>query len=60
MVPRKNVDYLVIAAMLLSGLYVGATGLVMDWFGLHRFAYHQYVGYTWAVLAVVHLILNWR
>jgi len=59
MVQRKDVDYLVIAAMLLSGLYVATTGLVMDWFGLHRFAYHQYVGYTWAVLVVVHLILNW-
>jgi SagB-type dehydrogenase family enzyme len=59
MVRRKDLDYLVIAAMLLFGLYVATTGLVMDWFGLHRFAYHNYVGYIWAVLAVTHLILNW-
>jgi SagB-type dehydrogenase family enzyme len=59
MIRRKDLDYLVIAAMLLGGLYVATTGLVMDWFGLHRLAYHNYVGYVWAVLAVTHLILNW-
>jgi len=60
MVHRKDIDYLVIAALLLSALYVAATGLVMDWFGLHRLAYHHYVGYTWATLGALHLILNWR
>lgn len=57
---RKDVDYLVIAAMFLSGLYMAISGLVMDWFGLHRFAYHNYVGYAWATLALLHLTLNWR
>lgn len=46
MLPKRDFDYLVITAMLLSGLYVAATGLAMDWFGLHRFAWHHYVGYT--------------
>lgn len=59
MVRRKDIDYLVITAMLLSGLYVATTGLVMDWFGLHRFIYHHYVGYAWAILAVLHIVLNW-
>ena len=59
MVRRKDIDYLVIAAMLLSGLYVASTGLVMDWFGLHRFVFHHYVGYAWAALAVLHVVLNW-
>jgi len=59
MVRKRDIDYLVITALLLSGLYVATTGLVMDWFGLHRFAYHQFVGYAWAALAVAHVALNW-
>ncbi|GAB4540803.1 MAG: hypothetical protein Kow0063_31000 [Anaerolineae bacterium] len=59
MLRKRDFDYLVISAMLLSGLYVAVTGLAMDWFGLHRFAWHHYVGYTWAVLASMHLVLNW-
>jgi SagB-type dehydrogenase family enzyme len=57
---RKDLDYVVIAAMLLSGLYMATTGLVMDFFGLHQFAFHNYVGYAWAALAGLHLALNWR
>jgi SagB-type dehydrogenase family enzyme len=60
MVRNKDLDYLVIAAMFLSGLYVATTGLVMDWFGLHRFAYHNFAGYVLAVAAMVHVALNWR
>jgi SagB-type dehydrogenase family enzyme len=56
---RKDWDYVVIAAMLLSGLYMATTGLVMDFFGLHQLAFHNYVGYTWAALAGLHLALNW-
>jgi len=59
MVHKRDIDYLVVAGLLLSGLYVATTGLVMGWFGLHRFAYHQFVGYAWAALAVVHVALNW-
>jgi SagB-type dehydrogenase family enzyme len=57
---RKDWDYLIIAAMLLSGLYMATTGLVMDFFGLHQFAFHNYVGYAWAALTGLHLALNWR
>lgn len=56
---RKDLDYAVIAAMLLSGLYVASTGLVMDIFGLHRFAFHPFAGYAFAALVGLHLILNW-
>jgi SagB-type dehydrogenase family enzyme len=56
---RKDRDYVVIAAMLLSGLYMATTGLVMDFFGLHQLAFHSYVGYAWAALAGLHLALNW-
>lgn len=56
---RKDVDYLVIAATLLSGLYMTASGLVMDLFGLHQFALHASAGYLCAALGVVHLALNW-
>lgn len=59
MARKRDLDYLIIAAMLLTGLYMAATGLVMDWFGLHQLAYHNYVGYVWVALAVLHVILNW-
>jgi SagB-type dehydrogenase family enzyme len=56
---RKDLDYLVIVVMFLSGLYVAITGLVTDLLGLHQFAFHRYAGYIWAAMAVLHLILNW-
>ena len=56
---RKDLDYLVIVAMLLSGLYVTLSGLVADLFGLHQFAFHCYAGYLCAGFAVVHTALNW-
>jgi hypothetical protein len=56
---RKDLDYLVIAAMLLNGLYVTLSGLVADLFGLHQFAFHCYAGYLCAGLAIVHMALNW-
>ena len=56
---RRDLDYIVIAAMFLSGLYVATTGLVMDIFGLHRFAFHPFAGYAFAALVGLHLILNW-
>jgi SagB-type dehydrogenase family enzyme len=59
MIRKRDLDYLVIGALLLTGLYMAATGLVMDRFGLHRFAYHNFVGYAWVTLAVLHVGLNW-
>ena len=56
---RKDLDYLLIAAMFASGLYVTLSGLVADLFGLHQFALHRYAGYVCAALAVLHLALNW-
>jgi len=56
---RRDLDYVIIAAMLLSGLYVTTSGLVTDLFGLHQFALHRYAGYVCAVLVVLHLTLNW-
>jgi SagB-type dehydrogenase family enzyme len=56
---RTDVDYLVIVAMFLSGLYVTISGLVTDLFGLHQFVLHRYAGYLCAALVVVHLALNW-
>ena len=56
---RKDLGYVVIATMLLSGLYVTISGLVTDLFGLHQFAFHRYAGYVCAGLAALHLALNW-
>lgn len=57
---RKDLGYLVIAAMLVSGFYVAATGLVTGLLGLHQFVFHSYAGYLCAGLTVLHLALNWR
>jgi SagB-type dehydrogenase family enzyme len=57
---RKDLDYLVIAAMLLSSLYVAVTGLLMDLFGSRQFFLHSYAGYVSAILVGLHLALNWR
>ena len=55
----RDLNYVVIAAMLLSGLYVTISGLVTDIFGLHQFILHRYAGYACAALVVLHLALNW-
>ncbi len=57
---RKALDYLVIAAMLISGLYTAISGLVADLFGFPRFALHAETGYICTALATVHLALNRR
>ena len=54
-----DLDYLVITALLLSGLYAAITGLVMDLFGSPQFFWHSYAGYVSAALAGLHLTLNW-
>jgi len=59
-VKRRDLDYLVIAALLLCGLYVTITGLIADLFGLHRFALHSTAGYVCAGLGAAHLALNWE
>jgi SagB-type dehydrogenase family enzyme len=56
---RKDLGYLVIAAMSASGLYVAVTGLVADLFGLHQFLFHSYAGYLCVGLVLLHLALNW-
>lgn len=57
---RKNLDYLIIAAMLISGLYVTISGLMTDLLGLHQFVLHRYAGYACAGLILLHLTLNWK
>lgn len=57
---RRDVDYLVIAAMLISGFYVTASGLVAGLFGFPQFFLHRYAGYLCAALVTVHLVLNWK
>ncbi|UCC87421.1 MAG: SagB family peptide dehydrogenase [Anaerolineales bacterium] len=57
---RKDLDYLVIAAMLVSGLYLAITGLLMGLFASRQFFLHSYAGYASAALTGLHLALNWR
>ncbi len=55
---RRDWDYLIIATMLVSGLYVTVSGVVAGIFGFPQFAWHAYAGYLCAILVGVHLILN--
>ena len=57
---RFDFDYLVILALILSGLYVFITGLLADLMGLNRFAYHPWAGYVFMALTLCHLALNWQ
>jgi SagB-type dehydrogenase family enzyme len=56
---RKDLDYLVIAVMFLSGLYVAVGGLVAGLFGFPQFFLHRYSGYVCVGLILLHLVLNW-
>jgi SagB-type dehydrogenase family enzyme len=56
---RRDLDYLVIAGMLISGAYTAVSGLVADLFGFPQFFLHPFAGYTCAALALVHVALNW-
>jgi hypothetical protein len=57
---RRNLDYIIIAIMFLSGLYTTLTGLAMHVLDLHVLAFHHYAGYACAILAGIHLLLNWK
>jgi SagB-type dehydrogenase family enzyme len=57
---RRDLDYAVIAMMVLSGLYVTVTGVVADLFGLHQFIYHSFAGYVCAGFILLHIALNWQ
>jgi SagB-type dehydrogenase family enzyme len=57
---RKDLDYAVIAVMVLSGLYVTVTGVVADLLGLNQFVYHRYAGYVCAGFILLHVAINWR
>ncbi len=57
---RRSLDYLIIAAMLASGLYVTVTGVIAGLFGLHQVVFHGYAGYLCAGLTLLHVALNWR
>ena len=56
---KMDLDYLVIAVLFLSGLYVAATGLLMGLFGTPQFFWHSYAGYLSGTVAAIHLALKW-
>lgn len=57
---RKDLDYVIIAALVVSGLYVTLSGLIADVFGFPRIALHSTAGYICAGLGAAHLTLNRR
>ena len=56
---RSDLNFGVITLLALSTLYLAITGFLMDWLGLHRVAFHNYVGYAWVGLGLLHLGLSW-
>jgi SagB-type dehydrogenase family enzyme len=56
---RRDLDYVLIVAMLAAGLYAVVSGLLADLFGFPQFFLHRYAGYACAALVLVHLALNW-
>ena len=59
LVKQRDIDYVVIALLIASSIYVFITGLIADAMGLHHFGFHSQVGYLWATLAAIHLIQTW-
>jgi membrane protein implicated in regulation of membrane protease activity len=57
---RRDLEYVVIAVMLLSGLYVVISGLATDLLGWSLFAPHRYMGRVFAGLVLLHLALKRR
>jgi SagB-type dehydrogenase family enzyme len=57
---RKDLDYIVIVLLAVSGLYATLSGLLADVFGLNDVVLHAEAGYACAMLAVGHLALNRR
>jgi len=56
---RRDLDYVLIAALFVTGLYTVLSGLLADLFGFPQFFLHRYSGYACATLVLVHLTLNW-
>ena len=56
---KVDLDYLVIAVLFVSGLYVATTGVLMGLFGTPQFFWHSYAGYLSGTVAAIHLALNW-
>ncbi|MGD1992301.1 MAG: SagB/ThcOx family dehydrogenase, partial [Anaerolineae bacterium] len=57
---RRDVNYIVIAAMTVAAAYATASGLIADLFGFPQFVLHAYAGYAWAALGIVHIVLSWQ
>ncbi len=56
---RKDVEYLVIVGMFLSGVYVGVSGIIAGLFGFPQFAWHDEAGYLCLTLIAAHIALSW-
>ena len=59
MVRKKDLDYIVVGALLVTGLYTLISGAIAEWFGFPRFLFHSYAGYACAILGAAHLSLKW-
>jgi SagB-type dehydrogenase family enzyme len=57
---RHDLNHLTSVGLLLAALATGATGVIADLWDLNDFWYHTIAGYAMGVLAIAHVIFNWR
>ena len=57
---RHDLNHLTSVGLLAAALVTGATGLIADLWDLNDFWYHTVAGYVMAVLAIAHVLFNWR
>jgi SagB-type dehydrogenase family enzyme len=57
---KRDLDYIIIAVLLVTGLYAVVSGAIADRFGFPRFLFHSQAGYACAILGAVHLTFNRR
>ncbi len=56
---RNDINALVSVLLLLVTVLAAATGVIADLWDLNDFVYHTYAGYALALLALVHVGLQW-
>jgi SagB-type dehydrogenase family enzyme len=59
-VRRHDIRFLVSTGLLVVVAFTAITGWVSDLWDLNDFVFHTYSGYAMAVLALLHVSLNWR
>src|SRR5688500_6049815 len=57
---RHDLNHLTSTGLLAAAIATGVTGLIADLWDLNDFWYHTVAGYVMGVLAIAHVVFNWR